>query len=223
MTRISFLLSSLSLLIFDWKLVKTQIFSVDTRAPPLVYVLSLERARQMSNVSWHWHFGIPLLRYFHNWDCCSSGQTSVQDPYIFPCSPVPDELFRNDILDPQDVHLTQYLTREVSDYWLKQLRRLCGNGFRNLGTWDSDLISFYNLRRADKVWDLSLYGFVRPKALCKRFKIDCWFGELFGPDPRHYCGSCLHEGQRQIRRLCLCLCLCLRENWSHGRPWQDWV
>jgi len=31
--------------------------------------------------------------------------------------PVPDELFQNNILDPQDAHLT----REDFDYWLQQL------------------------------------------------------------------------------------------------------
>jgi len=36
-------------------------------------------------------------------------------------SPVPDELFQNNILDPRDARLTQHLTREDFDYWLPQL------------------------------------------------------------------------------------------------------
>jgi len=36
------------------------------------------------------------------------------------CS-VPDELFQNNILDPRDARLTQHLTREDFDYWLRQL------------------------------------------------------------------------------------------------------
>jgi len=35
--------------------------------------------------------------------------------------PVPDELFQNNILDPRDARLTQHLTREDCDYWLRQL------------------------------------------------------------------------------------------------------
>ena len=35
--------------------------------------------------------------------------------------PVPDELFQNNILDPQDARLTQHLTREDFDYWIRQL------------------------------------------------------------------------------------------------------
>jgi len=35
--------------------------------------------------------------------------------------PVLDELFQNDILDPQDARLTQHLTREDFDYWMRQL------------------------------------------------------------------------------------------------------
>jgi len=35
--------------------------------------------------------------------------------------PVLDELFQNNILDPQDARLTQHLTREDFDYWLRRL------------------------------------------------------------------------------------------------------
>jgi len=35
--------------------------------------------------------------------------------------PVPDELFQNKILNPQDARLTQHLTREDFDYWIRQL------------------------------------------------------------------------------------------------------
>jgi len=34
--------------------------------------------------------------------------------------PVIDELFQNNILDPQDARLTQHLTREDFDYWIQQ-------------------------------------------------------------------------------------------------------
>jgi len=35
--------------------------------------------------------------------------------------PVPDELFQNHILDPREARLTQHLTREDFDYWVRQL------------------------------------------------------------------------------------------------------
>ena len=35
--------------------------------------------------------------------------------------PVRDELFQNNILDPPDDRLTQHLTREDFDYWIRQL------------------------------------------------------------------------------------------------------
>jgi len=35
--------------------------------------------------------------------------------------PVPDELFHNNILDPQDARLTQHLRRKDLNYWLRQL------------------------------------------------------------------------------------------------------
>ena len=35
--------------------------------------------------------------------------------------PVPDQLFGNNLPGPQDARLTQHLTREDFDYWLRQL------------------------------------------------------------------------------------------------------
>jgi len=50
---------------------------------------------------------------FHN-TCGTLPLCSLKD------CPVPDELFQNNILDPQDARLTQYLTREDFDYWIRQ-------------------------------------------------------------------------------------------------------
>ena len=41
---------------------------------------------------------------------------------------VSDELFQNNILDPRDACLTQHLTREDFDYWLRQLPHDKGPG-----------------------------------------------------------------------------------------------
>ena len=48
-------------------------------------------------------------------------RNTSHSPVAQPRLPVPHELFQNNILDPQDAHLTQHLTREDFDYWLQQL------------------------------------------------------------------------------------------------------
>jgi len=58
------------------------------------------------------------LRYFCH--TCSALHRMLPLRSLDDC-PVPDELFQNNILDPQDVRLTQHLTREDFDYWLRQL------------------------------------------------------------------------------------------------------
>jgi len=58
------------------------------------------------------------LRYF----CytCSAIHCTLPLRSFDDC-PVSDELFQNNILDPRDARLTQHLTREDLDYWLRQL------------------------------------------------------------------------------------------------------
>jgi len=58
------------------------------------------------------------LRYFCH--TCSAIHCTLPLRSLDDC-PVPDELFQNNILDPRDPRLSQHLTREDFDYWLRQL------------------------------------------------------------------------------------------------------
>ena len=58
------------------------------------------------------------LRYFCH--TCSATHRTLPLFSLDDC-PVPDELFQNNILDPQDARVTQHLTREDFDYWIRQL------------------------------------------------------------------------------------------------------
>jgi len=58
------------------------------------------------------------MRYFCH--TCSAIYRTLPLRSLDDC-PVPDELFQNNIPDPQDARLTQHLTREDFDYWLRQL------------------------------------------------------------------------------------------------------
>ena len=60
------------------------------------------------------------LRYFCH--ACSAIYRTLPLRSLDDC-PVPDELFQSNILDPQDTRLTQTLTRQDFDYWLRQLPR----------------------------------------------------------------------------------------------------
>jgi len=58
------------------------------------------------------------LRYFCH--TCSVIHRTLPLLSLDDC-PVPAELFQNNILAPQDARVTQHLTREDFDYWIRQL------------------------------------------------------------------------------------------------------